>query len=312
MEAVLEAKKKQTLEEEKTPQKKKRVPGEVPYGEKNISSSDVRRVDNILRANGLEIEKLREINRYHPGFLRCVINLAANCAVGVSYEGGDIAHRAMNYLRAKRKLVQRSSTVLDMDNILKENGLEVSKLQEIEKFHPGFADCVVNLATNPQKASSKYSADMLTRAKNYLRGKRIKAGYEQRNNIIRKKVNFEMHTKFAMERGGNTSMRISGQRDVTGNGVHSSIESYDFLKEEQFGEQFRNTESQVPHSVTYNGPVFNNCSFGSIPENNSQSSDRCGKSGASGSAVSKKNKRNWEVPKRKRFKTAEELGLRLE
>ena len=47
MEAVLNAKKNQEIEEKKTPQKKKRVPGEVHYEKENISPSEVRRVDSI-------------------------------------------------------------------------------------------------------------------------------------------------------------------------------------------------------------------------------------------------------------------------
>ena len=49
------------------------------------------------------MEKLREINRFNPGFMRCVINIAANYAVGSTSQQGDIEERAMNYVIAKRK-----------------------------------------------------------------------------------------------------------------------------------------------------------------------------------------------------------------
>ena len=59
MEAVLSVKLKHQVEEEKTPVKK-RIPGEVHQEKGNISPSEVRTMNSILSANGLEIEKLRE------------------------------------------------------------------------------------------------------------------------------------------------------------------------------------------------------------------------------------------------------------
>ena len=56
MEAVLSVKLKHQVEEEKTPVKK-RIPGEVHQEKGNISPSEVRKLDRILTANVLEIEK---------------------------------------------------------------------------------------------------------------------------------------------------------------------------------------------------------------------------------------------------------------
>ena len=175
MEAVLSAKMKQEDEETKT-QQKKRIPGEVHWEKGNISPSEVRKMNRVLKANGLEMEKIREIDRFHPGFMRCVIDLAANCAVGVSYES-DIAQRAMNYLRGKGKIVEPSYEPMELERILKANGLEMDKLQEVEKYHSGFSDCVINFVTNNPNANYRYGKDMLTRAKNYLRNKRSKVGW---------------------------------------------------------------------------------------------------------------------------------------
>ena len=104
MEAVLYAKKKEEIHEKKTTKKKRE--SLLRFAVKKrifMLPSEVRRVDSILRSNGLNMEKLREINRFHPGFMRCVINLAANYAVGSTSQQGDIGQRAMNYVIAKRK-----------------------------------------------------------------------------------------------------------------------------------------------------------------------------------------------------------------
>ena len=68
METVLSAKMKLEVEEEKTPQKK-RIPGEGPREKGNISPFEVRKIDRILKANRLEMEKMREIDTFHPCFM---------------------------------------------------------------------------------------------------------------------------------------------------------------------------------------------------------------------------------------------------
>ena len=64
-------------------------------------------MNSILSANGLEINKLREIDGFHPGFLRCVLNIAAKSVVGVAYEGSDIAERAIRYMEMRGKRIQK-------------------------------------------------------------------------------------------------------------------------------------------------------------------------------------------------------------
>ena len=109
------------------------------------------------------MEKLRTIDSFHPGFMKCVIDLAANCVVGVSYDS-SIMDRAMKYLRGKRKVVKKSYLPSELESILKANGLELRKLQEVEKFHSGFSNCVINLVTKNVDGNLRYGKDLLTRA----------------------------------------------------------------------------------------------------------------------------------------------------
>ena len=125
-------------------------------------------MDRVLVANGLEVEKIREIDRFHSGFMKCVIELAANCAVGVSYDS-IIAKRAIRYLKGRRKVVQQNDQLVELERIMKENGIEKSKLQDVEKFHAGFSDCVMNLIINKTNANLKYGKRMLSRAESFVR-----------------------------------------------------------------------------------------------------------------------------------------------
>ena len=102
MEAVLNAK----VGEKRTPPKR-RVPGEISQPKNNVSPSEVRNMDSILNANGLDMTKLREVDRYHPGFMQCVLKLAASSVVGVSEYGEGIQMRAARYLKSKRRCVGR-------------------------------------------------------------------------------------------------------------------------------------------------------------------------------------------------------------
>ena len=72
-------------------------------------------MDGVLRANGLDMEKIRTIDSFHPGFMKCVIDLAANCAVGVSYDS-IVMDRAMKYLRGKGKMGKRSYLQSELDS----------------------------------------------------------------------------------------------------------------------------------------------------------------------------------------------------
>ena len=78
----------------------------------------------------------------------------------------------------------------------------------------------------------------------------------------------------------------------------------------QVSQRFKSSQAQFESRNTYNGPVFNNCSFGSISEAKTLSSALCGDYGSA--EVSKKRRLDTEVVnKKKRFKSAEELGLKL-
>ena len=263
MEAVLSAKSKQEVEEQKTPQKK-RIPGEVRRIKGNISPSEVRKMDRVLRANGLDMEKIRDIDSFHPGFLKCVIDLAANCAVGVSYDS-NIMDRAMKYLRGKGKMGKRSYLQSELDSILKANGIEMRKLQDVDKFHPGFSDCVVNLVTSNGNGILRFGKDLVTRAEKYLKNKRCKAGWSKSDNL-------QMMN--------------------------------------QFKQKFSSSKAQLQSRNTYHAPVFNNCSFGSVSDAKGLASDLCGDYGSA--EVSKKRRLdNKVVKKKRRFKSAEQLGLKL-
>ena len=103
MQAVLGAK----VGEARTPRKSK-IPGEVYQKKGNVSPSEVREMNKLLKANGLEMEKLREINKYHPGFQKCVLELAANSVVGISPGGCNLKQRAIGYLKKSERKSRRT------------------------------------------------------------------------------------------------------------------------------------------------------------------------------------------------------------
>ena len=258
------------------------------------------------------MERLREIDSINPGFMRCVINLAANSAVGVSSDDDYLTKWAKNYVKAKRAKVKNSLTKRERSRILINNGIELSKVQEIDKFHAGFSDCVFNLVCNPETENLKYEKDILRRAKIYIRNKRNKADNSQAKNLIENKFDVPKQTKFEMRRGWNHSSMISVQEALPFGGVKNSEGSYEFEMSEESKELFKYGESDVPTKVTYSGPVFNNCTFGRVPSNYNLTTDICEKTDASNPGQSKKRGSDSEVPgKKKKFKTSEELGLRL-
>ena len=236
------------------------------------------------------MEKIREIDRFHPGFMKCVIDLAANCAVGVSYDS-NIAKRARRYLKGRRKVVQQNDQLVELEKIMKENGIEKSKLQEVEKFHAGFSDCVMNLITNKTNANLKYGKRMLSRAENFVKNKRYKSGWSEAN-----------------------SFQIMNQ----------------------LSQEVNYSQPEVHPSITYNAPVYNNCSFGNFPNAKQLTSEECREYVPSGNCsfgsfpngkppssdkhgnydaspeVSEKSHFGTKVRKEKRsFKSAAELGLEL-
>ena len=250
MEAVLQAKKQHSVEEKQTPEKEM-IPGEVKQEKGNISPSEVRSLNTILEANGLKMEKLREIDRWHPGFLRCILNLAAESVVGISPEGGNLVKRALKLMKAGKKKIQTASRVLNFKKILNENGLEQEKMQEIDKYHPGFSDCVLQIASNPDGEISTYGKELQKRAKSYLKNKRSKAGIKKKaigNNI-----------REAIGGGVNSSMKVLGVEEAYfGNG--DMKERYK-PKVKEFKQELNPSVAPTQPSIVYHGPVFNKCSF---------------------------------------------------
>ena len=59
---------------------------------------------------------------------------------------------------------------------MEENGLEEEKMNETEKQHPGFSDCVLKLASNPDAARKIHGKDLEKRARGFLDNMQKKAG----------------------------------------------------------------------------------------------------------------------------------------
>ena len=105
------------------------------------------------------------------------------------------------------------------------------KLKEVDKFHSGFSDCIVNLVTNNGNGILRFGKDLVTRAEKYLKNKRCKAGW-------------------------------------------SKSDSLQMMN--QVRQRFNSSQAQLQSRNTYNAPVFNNCSFGSVSEAKALASDPCG------------------------------------
>ena len=311
MEAVMSVKLKHQVEEEKTPIKMK-IPGEVHQEKGNVSPSEIRKMDKILNANGLNIEKVREIDTFHPGFLRCVLNLAAKSVVGVNYEGTAIAKRAMRYLKAKRKVEEKDPKVIDIDEILKANGLEMEKLKEVDKFHPGFSHCVLMMATNPDSDIAGYRSGVEMRARAYLKKKRRDARMRKSQSVLESKTNVLVEKRSFMEGSVNSSAKVTGPQRASSLGGGKENEGYELLMTNEVNQHFNYSESRVQPRTVFHKPVFNNCSFGSNPMKNMLSSDFVRKPLSPVGQQCRKRHFGEEVPARKqKFKTAKELGLSL-
>ena len=89
-------------------------------------------MNKILEANGLNMDKLREIEKFHPGFKKCVLDMAASSVVGSTCTKSNIIQRAMAFLNKKRRQFKNNSED-NIEYILKDNGVEVEKLKEIDK-----------------------------------------------------------------------------------------------------------------------------------------------------------------------------------
>ena len=192
MEAVLAAK----TDVVKTPPKKK-IPGEVSQKQGYVSPSEVRKMDSILRANNLDTEKLRDIDNFHPGFMRCVLDLVAKSVVGVSYAGTDIQKRAMKYLSHKRNNTVQKAMTGNFENILRANGVDFAKLRNIDKFHPGFMACVLDIAENREAEVSNYSKKIVSRARKYLRNKRREPDYFESDRVFEKVLSDQLQLQIS-------------------------------------------------------------------------------------------------------------------
>jgi len=303
MEAVLEAKKQISVEEKQSPEKVM-IPGEVKQESGNISPSEVRRMNKILKANGLKMEKLREIDRWHPGFLRCILNLAAETVVGLSPGGSNLVKRALKLMKERKKKIQGASRVLKFNKILNDNGLEQEKMQEIDKYHPGFSDCVLQLASNPDSEITMYGKKLQKRAKSYLKNKRSKAGIKEQaigNNI-----------REAIGGGINSFMEVFGQEEAYFDKGDMKERYESEVKE--FKEEFNCSVAPKQPTIVYHGPVFNKCSFETNAMSKVLSSAVFGRPQVLGSQKFKKRPFQGKVGdknNKKKFKTASELGLEL-
>ena len=311
MQAVLGAK----VGEARTPRKSK-IPGEVYQKKGNVSPSEVREMNKLLKANGLEMEKLREINKYHPGFQKCVLELAANSVVGISPGGCNLKQRAIGYLKKKRKEVEENSKECELKYILKVNGLEMEKLAAIEKHHHGFTDCVLNLARNSKPVVPKNATNMELRAKNYLRNKRKLSGYQEsfdafRSSSLSSSSNTFHDTKLSVGGCANGSISMLEMEKQSFGFFENSRESYSGVRK-QLSQQFNYSAGPVEPRVIYNGPVYNNCSFDGATHHNECASDVSGRNGVFAPRFSKKKRPTGEVErKKKKYKSAAELGLVL-
>ena len=79
------------------------------------------------------MEKLRVIDRWHPGFLRCILDLAAESVVGISSGGGNLVQRALKLMKARKMKIQKPARVLNLKIILSDNGLDQDKRDKFEK-----------------------------------------------------------------------------------------------------------------------------------------------------------------------------------
>ena len=278
MQAVLEAKKQQRVEEKQTP-KKVLIPGEVQQEKENISPSEVRIINKVLKANGLEMEKIREIDRWHPGFLRCILNIAAESVVGKS-SGSNLIKRALLKIKARENKVQMPSRRLDFNKILEENGLEEEKMNNIDRYHPGFSRCVVQIASNPDASITNFGKDLEKRARIYLKNKRRKV-------LAIKKQDITQDVKQNVGVIASRSIEVLSQENAN-SGKDEIKKKFKLEVKNELRQKFNSSISQNQPSTVYHGPVFNNCSFGVNAMSNIVPPQIFGRQRASGSQQFKK------------------------
>ena len=105
----------------------------------------------------------------------------------------------------------------NFERFLKANGLEMEKLKEVDKYHPGFMRCVVDMAENPEAVSLKYSREMVKRAGHYLRNKRKKANYVESddvfgNSALRSSSNMNKENNFCVAGSVERSLNYQASR----------------------------------------------------------------------------------------------------
>ena len=182
------------------------------------------------------MEKLRVIDRWHPGFLRCILDLAAESVVGISSGGGNLVQRALKLMKARKMKIQKPARVLNLKIILSDNGLDQDKRDKFEKYHPGFSDCVLQTASNPDSTSTMYGYELQKRAKRYLKNKRQKAGIDKQDK--------DKDIKEAIRGCVSSLMELLGQEET-------------YFGSGEFKERYK---PQVKK-----GSVSNNCSFETNP-----------------------------------------------
>ena len=312
MGAVLAAK----VDVVKTPPKKI-IPEEVYQRKNEVSPSEVRKMDRILSTNNLQIEKLREIDNFHPGFLRCILDLVANSVVGVSSVGSDIQQRAMKYLSDKRKHVEEKWIGVKDEKLLKANGVEIVKLRNIDKYHPGFLECVIDMVRNPQPDVSIYSNEIVKRALKYLENKRKQVKHGEFEGVFEKSYS---RSYSSIEQQKNFSVRGKVKRAVPMLGLgkpsfcsfQSMSEHCEYKVRRQLIHDFNYSAPEVEPRIVYNGPVYNNCSFGNASNNNQCSTKPLERKGTIAPRFGRKRGVNVkDAGKKKKFKSAAELGLSL-
>ena len=223
--------------------------------------------------------------------------------------------RAKAYLKIKRKHV-KSNSEGNIESILKANGVEMEKITQIDKYHPGFLKYVVHLATNPEAMVSKSGTAMEKRARKYLQNKRKASGYQQsvgvfQSSSFKSSASIDNQINFSVGESMNASLSSLGMEKQSFGYFEKQRGSSDGVRR-QLSQQFNYSEASVEPKVIYNGPVYNNCSFGNISYNKDSLSNVSGKKGVFPIRFSKKRRLTREgVSKKNMFKSAEELGLSL-
>ena len=137
-------------------------------------------------------------------------------------------------------------------------------------------NCVIKFARNPEAMLSMEGSSMETRARNYLLAKRKKAGFRksalvsQRSSIVYSSRNFSI--------GGSmiSYLSVLGMEKQSVRYFQHQRESCDGIRK-HLSQQFNSSRASVEPKIIYNGPVYNNCSFGNVSKNKENLSNVVGK-----------------------------------